>query len=358
MKLPPRHDPTSLSNLKLKDPQNSQQRSTMQNVKSKRKWSSLEKLPTEILLNIFLFAINLELPRASPVIAGKLSSEHVFLQTILGVFDPTWDYRFGLVHGDYQAFPESDQPGDPKLQSALLRCRFATLARLRKAEDVWLRRAATERALLSTGKDVCNFWYHAVRLSTLVPVEADHLRWWKKTTDDKFFDDFSQFVEVSKAKYERWHWSGLLFVHPYVEIPDSLLQGPWTEEMMLHLYWMIRASATIRWEESTSSEVAIKGLHTAIKTGNVQAMTAFMKLGLGDHVTLELLIWSFTHTSSNEELIAPRLMEMFIWSPVERYHLDLELSRMEMNSRKEGKQSQLRVQNLRVEWERAKDRWR
>jgi hypothetical protein len=122
---------------------------------------------------------------------------------------------------------------------------------------------------------------------------------------------------------------------------------------------MIRASATIRWEESTSGEVAIKGLYTAIKTGNVQAMTAFMKLGLGNHVTLELLIWSFTHTSSNEELIAPRLMEMFIWrSPVERERLDLELSRMEMNSRKEGKQSQLRVQNLRVEWERAKDRWR
>jgi hypothetical protein len=68
---------------------------TLENIKAKRKMSLLERLPTEILETVFLYCLNLELPRASPVIAGKLSSEIVYLHTILSAFGPTWEKWHG-----------------------------------------------------------------------------------------------------------------------------------------------------------------------------------------------------------------------------------------------------------------------
>jgi hypothetical protein len=53
--------------------------------------SSLERLPTELLQEIFLHCMNLDLPRSSPVIGGKLSSESVYTQTILAAFEDTWE---------------------------------------------------------------------------------------------------------------------------------------------------------------------------------------------------------------------------------------------------------------------------
>jgi hypothetical protein len=95
---------------------------TLENIKSKRKMSLLEKLPTEILEAVFLYCLNLELPRASPVIAGKLSSEIIYLHAILSAFDPTW----GKWHGrekilKTKRYNEEDSvdtafEGDPKFQ--------------------------------------------------------------------------------------------------------------------------------------------------------------------------------------------------------------------------------------------------
>jgi hypothetical protein len=39
------------------------------------------------------------------------------------------------------------------------------------------------------------------------------------------------------------------------EIPHSLLLGPWTEEMIRHLYWLVKSGATLNWLTSTSGEV-------------------------------------------------------------------------------------------------------
>ena len=53
--------------------------------------SDLEKLPTELLEAIFLYCMNLDLARSSPVIAGKLSSELMYSRTVIVAFGPTWD---------------------------------------------------------------------------------------------------------------------------------------------------------------------------------------------------------------------------------------------------------------------------
>lgn len=113
--------------------------------------SFLEKLPTELLEKVFLYCMNLELPRASPVIAGKLSSETVYLHTIISAFGPTWDRwhgrlkRFLGLKGKEPVKINDTSEGDPKLQSAILGLRWATLSRLLGAKDTWVQKNGQDR---------------------------------------------------------------------------------------------------------------------------------------------------------------------------------------------------------------------
>ena len=84
--------------------------------------SLLERLPTEILETVFLYCLNLELPRASPVIAGKLSSEIVYFHTILSAFGPTWEKWHGrqkiskTKRNNEEDSVNVASEGDPKFQ--------------------------------------------------------------------------------------------------------------------------------------------------------------------------------------------------------------------------------------------------
>lgn len=50
-------------------------------------------------------------------------------------------------------------------------------------------------------------------------------------------------------------WISYADVGPGVEIPRSLLVGPWDEEMTKRLYWLVKNNAQIDWISSTSGEV-------------------------------------------------------------------------------------------------------
>ena len=170
MKLPTLSQPAGSLNPGAKIPAKSRQGRSLKTIKPRRKMSSLEKLPTELLLQIFFYSMNLDLPRASPIIAGKLSDEHTFIRTIMMVFDLSWAYRYESMHGfrkgerplpsynlnvsDLQDYCESSKAFIilKNQQSALLRCRCSTLTRLRKAEETWLRHVAAERDLVALGK--------------------------------------------------------------------------------------------------------------------------------------------------------------------------------------------------------------
>ena len=70
--------------------------------------SLLERLPMELLEKVFFYCVNLDFPRSSPVICGKLSSEVVYTRTILAAFEDTWeryytsppDILLSPIHGD------------------------------------------------------------------------------------------------------------------------------------------------------------------------------------------------------------------------------------------------------------------
>lgn len=57
--------------------------------------SHLEKVPTELLVEIFLYSMNMDLPRSSPVIGAKLSSELIYTRTVIAAFGSTWHDGYG-----------------------------------------------------------------------------------------------------------------------------------------------------------------------------------------------------------------------------------------------------------------------
>jgi hypothetical protein len=85
----------------------------LKNIKSKRRMSDLERLPVELLEKIFLFCMNLDLPRSSPIIGGKLSSETIYSHTLIDAFEPTWNESFVQT---ILKFLDEDPTGDPLLQ--------------------------------------------------------------------------------------------------------------------------------------------------------------------------------------------------------------------------------------------------
>jgi hypothetical protein len=88
---------------------------SLKHLKSRRKMSLLEKLPTELLETIFLYCLNLALPNSSPIIGAKLSSDATYTKTILVAFDPTWEVYLGRLISPYDRKMYTP-PGDPALQ--------------------------------------------------------------------------------------------------------------------------------------------------------------------------------------------------------------------------------------------------
>lgn len=79
--------------------------------------SPLERLPTEILEQIFFHSMNFDLPRSSPVIGWKLSSEAVYNRTIISAFGVTWEMYYTILEQDDAHFPILDGPD--KLQVSI-----------------------------------------------------------------------------------------------------------------------------------------------------------------------------------------------------------------------------------------------
>ena len=84
--------------------------------------SQLERLPTELLENIFLYCLNLSLPACSPIIGGKLSSEAIYNKTVVAAFHPTWDTWYGKttdLDPRQSSLDELDVVGNDSLQVGL-----------------------------------------------------------------------------------------------------------------------------------------------------------------------------------------------------------------------------------------------
>jgi len=74
-----------------------------------------------------------------------------------------------------------------------------------------------------------------------------------------FEQDFNSFSDIILSKnismLQCTSWDTYMDVEEGVEIPPSLLTGPWTEEMIKYLFWMVKSGARLEWLTSTSGEV-------------------------------------------------------------------------------------------------------
>lgn len=76
---------------------------------------------------------------------------------------------------------------------------------------------------------------------------------------DQNYDDYLKHAAHNPYAVAPWKVfpEGNPLFHPWLEIPHSLLRGPWSEERLKHLFWFVRAGAEIRWTDSTSGEVCL-----------------------------------------------------------------------------------------------------
>lgn len=149
---------------------------------------TLQGLPQELLEQIFLYSMNIALPRCSPSLGRRLSSQHIMLEFTMRSFFDTMDHKTNI------RFRKST--ADPRLQSEILACRFFTydffLAYVQRAHDAMIK---------LRGKA----W-----LNTSVPIPG-----------------VEQFDELWAFRFTRIPF--LSFAPGFV-VPEKLLHGPFTKD--------------------------------------------------------------------------------------------------------------------------------
>lgn len=145
------------------------------------------------------------------------------------------------------------------LQSEILNCRWATLSILRKAERIWRLRNPPLASIVDSTK-------HPEPDSDEDSVDDtppkltqrhDQLR-----HEEDLEESYATFAEVARVSH---NWAllgeahaqarGPLYLGAECYIPARLLQGPWTEDKTLLLFYVTRAGARIDYLNSTNGEV-------------------------------------------------------------------------------------------------------
>lgn len=73
--------------------------------------------------------------------------------------------------------------------------------------------------------------------------------------DYRGFCDFAEEVDGPPI----WHccnWARNTDLSDGLELPITLLSGPWSEDMLKYLFWLVRSGAQIDWIGSTLGEVS------------------------------------------------------------------------------------------------------
>ncbi|CZR51543.1 uncharacterized protein PAC_01420 [Phialocephala subalpina] len=328
-------------------PSKKSKKRTMKNLKSRRKMSDLEKLPTEILETVFLFCLNLDLPKASPIIAAKLSSQIVYNKTILTAFGPTWERWHGRERNWLQK--RNTQPGDfeedPALQSAVLRCRWATLPIIMDAKDNWIQRFAKDRPFKPAWFDIKSnappedFEEHDT------PQDPTEEHDEPQMTAQEYLDaDFKGFSDLILSERDGgWLWDECSWdrnsdVTEGIEMPQSLLSGPWDEDMLKYLFWLRKSGAGIDWLSSTSGEVGLEGMKKAILFGDIRAIHLLAWTGIIEKLDVDLLIWAFRNAGGDKLAVINQLLRLNFSTIPDRVSrkLDKELADLMEEARQDG----------------------
>ncbi|TAQ88948.1 hypothetical protein B7494_g2743 [Chlorociboria aeruginascens] len=134
-----------------------------------------------------------------------------------------------------------------------------------------------------------------------------------KSLPESFEEDFAEFtnsmrVQAAKQSYDRkFELSYVKNVADDVEIPRSLLLGPWDEEMTRRLFWLVYGSARVSFIKSTSGEIGRLGLRRAIAEGNHRLIRLLVWAGVHPHDPA-LMVWALRNVGGDKVAIIDQLI--------------------------------------------------
>jgi hypothetical protein len=201
--------------------------------------SLLERLPVELLQNIFLESLNARLPCTSRVLATKLSSEHLQLEMSLLML---------CTHREVIGQRE---------RSKLLACRFFDY-----------------NFLLKFAHQAHNYFIGLPMTTKLIARGPDSLLQYDNNDSYTYHSGFQKFMTLMEVEDNRWCPQGLnnLF------IPLKLLRGPWPRNKVWFLQSLVQRDCNIDLN-STGLEVALISVLEAIRTSDHDAILPIFLAG-------------------------------------------------------------------------------
>jgi len=146
-----------------------------------------------------------------------------------------------------------------------LRCRWTSLSILLETRDAWYQKNGLQRA----SQSICELTPCLAPILNIdgtdfhVPQSMEEdpgIRLTRKEPSSFFDEDFSTFsniVQNNDASFlENTSWDTYKEVEDEVDFPDTLLLGPWTEDMIRYLYWLVKSGARLEWLANNSGEVS------------------------------------------------------------------------------------------------------
>ncbi|RYP66978.1 hypothetical protein DL771_007474 [Monosporascus sp. 5C6A] len=251
-----------------------------------RKGSYIENMPLEILETIFLYAENINLARASPLIGSMLSGISTRRWVFIHAFAPTW-CREGL-HGENLL----EWDPNPAHQSALLEYSWANMRFIAECFERCVRQYPDIMASHDIFGDLVDEEEDGSGngvAEVAAPGEADEIG--AEETDVTaaercFLRHYAAFRDgervVDTALLTRS--DRVAMVETDTRIPDALLAGPWDEEALKKLYWLVRAGARV--QDDQTWELTYPGFRLAVEDGlsyddfGMSALALFKHLGV------------------------------------------------------------------------------
>lgn len=232
--------------------------------------SRLESLPVELLQAIFLYTLNINLPLASPYLGLALSSEHLYTKLILLAFSGIGQrHSEGMLHEDVTS---------ASLQTTIMSRKWFNLDLMRRCQvqfaQEMLERAQSDQAWEITSAETTKVGLdgrttrHSYRLS------HGCLRRGIVT----YQGSIETSVRVAKVNSGWVYWFPSCMTRWWVDrsenvlLPEKLLHGPWTEAKLDLLEMLCRAGAMVDWVNTSTGEIAERGLNDAIMEGNLRAV--------------------------------------------------------------------------------------
>ena len=269
--------------------------------KSVSKLSSIEKLPVELLELIFLENLNINLPRASVALGRSLSSFHLKSQLVLWAFAS--DGHHGLQYYDKLLSIFHTDEAIAEFQTNILASTWMTLdlimenipkllektlSLMFKCSEFSLNSVCSEniktKLIAKLLNDGCRPLREGNGKEDLKDLSC-HMSQWQKwgSASVRFGIELSDGMitmvlgsslqtkpeKEDKCILHRWR---LLICLDGCQLPKKLLHGPWTDEKSTFLEIMMRSHAMVDWIGNTSGEVAVQGLHTALRERNCRAV--------------------------------------------------------------------------------------